>query len=143
MPAFLRDRPAEQPRGRAHILHFSCSFVYGCYYLFFEAYPLVFGGIYNFSFQVEALGYLAFIVGGLIAFTTYVTYLAVRIGPIFARGQAPLPEQWLDPLLVSSVIAPMGIFLFAWTSRHAVHWIAPLFGVAVSNLTIRNTITSV
>lgn len=98
---------------------------------FFTAYPLVFGGIYGFSFQVEALGYLSFIVGGLVAFVIYVAYLGVRIGPIFAKGSAPVPEQWLDPLLFSTVICPMGIFLFAWTSRSDVHWIAPLFGVAV------------
>lgn len=88
--------------------HLYTAIIYGIYYLFFESYPLVYQGIYGFSFQVSALGYLAFLVGGLIACISYLAYCAVKFGPIFKAGKMPEPEQWLDASLVSTVIPPIG-----------------------------------
>ncbi|KAK9899322.1 MFS general substrate transporter [Cystobasidium minutum MCA 4210] len=109
--------------------HLYTAIIYGIYYLFFESYPLVYQGIYGFSFQVSSLGYLAFLVGGLIACFSYLTYCAIKFGPIFKRGEMPVPEQWLDASLVSTLLPPIGCLIYAWTARHSVHWIASLIGV--------------
>jgi DHA1 family multidrug resistance protein-like MFS transporter len=88
--------------------HLYTAIVYAIYYLFFESYPLVYQGIYGFSFQVSALGYLAFLVGGIIACVSYLTYCVIKFGPIFKRGEMPVPEQWLDASLVSTLLPPIG-----------------------------------
>lgn len=129
--------------------HLYTAIIYGIYYLFFESYPLVYQGIYGFSFQVSSLGYLAFLVGGIIACFTYLTYCAIKFGPIFKRGEMPVPEQWLDASLISTLLPPigeyrhtsdakhrlnvhcqlLGCFIYAWTARESVHWIVSLIGV--------------
>jgi DHA1 family multidrug resistance protein-like MFS transporter len=88
--------------------HCYTAIIYGIYYLFFESYPLVYQGIYGFSFQVSSLGYLAFLVGGIIACFSYLTYCAIKFGPVFKRGEMPVPEQWLDATLVSTLLPPIG-----------------------------------
>ena len=112
-------------------VHIYTAFIYGIYYLFFTSYPIVYEGIYGWSFPVEALGYLAFLVGGSTACIIYLAYLGIRLGPIFKRGEQPLPEQWLDAALVSTVLAPIGSFIFAWSARKSVHWAVSLVGVTI------------
>lgn len=41
------------------------------------------------------------------------------------------PEHRLVPALFGVIVLPMGYFLFGWTSRAAVHWIASLIGVTI------------
>lgn len=47
------------------------------------------------------------------------------------RGEAGPPEGVLVPGLPSSIIACIGLWIFAWTSRTNVTYIAPCIGVAL------------
>lgn len=47
-----------------------------------------------------------------------------------ARSGSPLaPEQRLAPALVGSVLVPIGILPFGWTSRQSINWVVPTIGV--------------
>jgi hypothetical protein len=57
-------------------------------------------------------------------------------GRIYARaaaqsptGRAP-PEARLPFAMVGSILLPIGLFWFAWTSNPKVHWIAPILAGA-------------
>jgi MFS transporter, DHA1 family, multidrug resistance protein len=41
------------------------------------------------------------------------------------------PEHRLVPALFGVILLPVGFFMFGWTSRQAVHWIASLIGVTI------------
>jgi DHA1 family multidrug resistance protein-like MFS transporter len=40
-------------------------------------------------------------------------------------------EHRLVPAILGSFFLPIGLFIFAWTSRPDIHWIAPLVGVVI------------
>jgi DHA1 family multidrug resistance protein-like MFS transporter len=42
------------------------------------------------------------------------------------------PERRLIPALFGTYLIPVGLFIFAWTSRPDIHWIAPTIGAGVS-----------
>lgn len=43
-------------------------------------------------------------------------------------GKEVEPEARLPSMLIGSIILPIGLYIFAWTSYKHVHWIAPMFG---------------
>ncbi|CEP60784.1 MFS transporter LALA0_S01e18888g [Lachancea lanzarotensis] len=109
---------------------------YGAFYLFFEAFPIVFIGIYNFTLVEMGLAYMGFCVGCVIAYVLLLMYLAMYIGPKFKNGTFR-PEDFLPLAMLVCWCLPLALFLFGWTAR--VHWILPViaevfFVLAVFNL---------
>lgn len=49
--------------------------IYGIYYSFFEAFPLVYGDIYGFTLLQQGLAFLPITVGTVLSFLLYVSYL--------------------------------------------------------------------
>ncbi|KAJ7232962.1 major facilitator superfamily domain-containing protein [Mycena haematopus] len=88
------------------------GFVYAIFYLWFEAFPLVFNGIYHFNEGVGGLPFLAFIVSGSLTYTVY-----------FA------PEIRLEIGLMASIFIPTSVLLFGFASKSSVHWISILMYV--------------
>lgn len=42
------------------------------------------------------------------------------------------PAEWrLVPALPASILAPAGLFLFAWTFETSIHWIVPVIGMSI------------
>lgn len=41
------------------------------------------------------------------------------------------PEARVQQALWAALLAPIGLFIFAWTAPFDVHWVAPLIGVTV------------
>ncbi|KAJ6610997.1 major facilitator superfamily domain-containing protein [Mycena sp. CBHHK59/15] len=68
------------------------GFVYAIFYLWFEAFPLVFNGIYHFNEGVSSLPFLAFIVSGGVTYTVYCLYQKYHIAPRYARAAAANTE---------------------------------------------------
>jgi DHA1 family multidrug resistance protein-like MFS transporter len=120
------------------VLAFDCyiALAYGCFYLFFEAYPIVFEGIYHFTLIQLGLSYFGFCVGCIIAYIVLVAFLATQVGPRFKNGTF-VPEHFLFLAMWVCFLLPASLFLFAWTAQ--VHWILPIvwqipFVVAVFNI---------
>jgi hypothetical protein len=42
----------------------------------------------------------------------------------------PDPEFRLPPAILGTVLIPIGLFWFGWTSYRSVHWIVPIIGSA-------------
>ncbi|KAF9524757.1 major facilitator superfamily domain-containing protein [Crepidotus variabilis] len=105
--------------------------VYSVFYLWFEAFPIVFNGIYQMNLGVGSLPYLGFIVSGAITYTVYCLYLRYHLEPRYAKHGMLKPEARLEIGLMASISIPISLFMFGWTSRPSVHWIAPVIAAAI------------
>ncbi|KAJ4132598.1 hypothetical protein NW754_015415 [Fusarium falciforme] len=103
--------------------------IYAIFYSFFEFFPLVYGNIYGMSQGQIGLVLLCNIVAVTVAALPYFAYIHFVVNASARRGSPLAPEQRLAPALVGSVLVPIGIFLFGWTSRDSIHWIVPTIGV--------------
>ncbi|KAF9511080.1 hypothetical protein BS47DRAFT_1373151 [Hydnum rufescens UP504] len=82
--------------------------------VWFEAFPLVFVDIYHFKLGVSGLPFIGIIVGA-----------------VWMRTGGFPPEERLKLAIVSGFAIPISLFIFGWTSRPSVHWIAPVIGAAI------------
>ncbi|PWN88030.1 putative polyamine transport protein specific for spermine [Acaromyces ingoldii] len=102
------------------------SLVYSLLYLTFFAFPIVFQGLHGFNAGETGLTFLSLLVGICLAML-YVWFVQERMyhRRRNARGSA-LPEDRLPLMFVGSVLLPVSLFIFAWTSLKSVHWSGPL-----------------
>ncbi|KAF7297113.1 Benomyl methotrexate resistance protein [Mycena indigotica] len=111
------------------------GFVYGLFYLWFEAFPLVFTDIYHFNLGVSSLPFLGFIVTGTLTYTVYCLYqkyhIAPRVDRIEAANLKVAPEIRLEIGLMASIFIPASILIFGFASRSTVHWIVPVIGASL------------
>ncbi|EEB91287.1 hypothetical protein MPER_10380, partial [Moniliophthora perniciosa FA553] len=112
-------------------LNIYLGLVYAVFYLWFEAFPLVFSEIYHMSLGVGSLPFLGFIVSGGITFTAYCLYLKYYLHPLIDRNPDLPPEVRLHIGLISSIFIPVSLFIFGWASRPSVHWIVPVIAAAL------------
>lgn len=103
--------------------------LYGILYSFFESLPLVYPVFYNFPATSVALVFLAFILGGVIAFALQWIWLVKRVLPKMMNGTFGELENFLVSGVAAGPLLTIGLFLFAWTSRESVHWIVPTIGL--------------
>ncbi|KAK9427775.1 major facilitator superfamily domain-containing protein [Lipomyces doorenjongii] len=112
----------------------------GILYLFFGAFGVVFVGAHQFQLWQVGLTFLGIFVGMIVA---------IGLDPIFSRNYENLvrqreaqggepggsePEFRLPPAIVGSVLVPVGLFFFGWTSYKSVHWIVPIIGSGIFGL---------
>lgn len=113
------------------------SLTYGIYYSFFEAFPIVYQGIYGFNLGEMGLAFLAIVVGTLISFVVYNTYIfrmQNRMQDTMQTQKTPppsKPETVLIPALFACFGPSIGLLLFGWASRPDVHWIVPTLGIVI------------
>ncbi|KAE9400176.1 MFS general substrate transporter, partial [Gymnopus androsaceus JB14] len=88
------------------------GFVYAIFYLWFEAFPLVFTDIYNFNLGISGLPFLGFFVSAAATYTFYVLYQKLHIEP-------------------PSLFIPTSLLIFGFGSRENVHWIVPIIGASL------------
>ena len=113
------------------------SILLGIIYLFFDAFPLVFGVNHHFNEWQVGLSFLGIMVGMLLALAADPLWHHIR-GNLTRKLEqetgvvgASEPEFRLPPTIAGSFLAPIGLFIFAWTSYPSVPWIAPIIGSAV------------
>ncbi|KAH9942618.1 MFS general substrate transporter [Amylocystis lapponica] len=104
------------------------SFVYGCIYLLFEAYPIVFTEGHHFNEGVSGLMFLPIFFGGV---TGVVIYLAI-FNPRYERKMAQYapqpvpPEARLEVAMWASPLFAISFFWFGWTSYPTINYWAPM-----------------
>ncbi|CAG8054691.1 unnamed protein product [Penicillium nalgiovense] len=113
------------------ILFLNCytSLTYGIYYSFFEAFPIVYQGIYGFNLGEMGLAFLAIVVGTIISFAVYNLYIYKIFTPK-SRGPRK-PEDVLVPALIACFGPSIGLLLFGWAANPNVHWIVPTIGIVI------------
>lgn len=109
---------------------------YACFYLFFEAYPIVFFEIYHFTLIEFGLAFLGFTVGSILAYGVLILFLVFVARPKFENNTF-VPEDFLYLAMWVCFLLPAALFLFAWTAQ--VHWILPIvwelfFTIALFNI---------
>ncbi|EFI28428.1 hypothetical protein CC1G_13962 [Coprinopsis cinerea okayama7 len=116
------------------------SIVYGTLYALFSAFPIVFQQHRGFT---PGQGGLAFVGVGLgislgTASQTIQNRIYWRIMDKSESGRAP-PEARLHMALLGGLLAPLGLWWFAWTTPPPIHWSIPLlasipFGTGISQI---------
>ena len=126
-------------------------FIDAVFYLWFEAFPLVFTDIYHFNLGESGLPFLGFIVSGIITvsavmicyfsthspglfiqYAVYCIYQKYHIAPRYAKaGGAVAPEIRLEIGLIASIFIPTSVLIFGFTSKASIHWIVPIIGAAL------------
>ncbi|GAA5910653.1 hypothetical protein JCM6882_001050 [Rhodosporidiobolus microsporus] len=104
--------------------------VYAVFYLWFEAFPIVFTEIHHFNLGLSGLPYLGFVVSAAITFTFYVLYQRYHMTARMEKGDTA-PEVRLELGLMAAPFIPVALFIFGWTSREDVHWFWPIFGASL------------
>jgi DHA1 family multidrug resistance protein-like MFS transporter len=112
------------------------ALIYGIYYSFFEAFPLVYIGMYGFTLGEMGLAFLAISVGVIAAIAIYSSYLWWSVIPWVKKNGFASPERRLIPALLFTWLCPIGLFIFGWTARPDIHWIVPTIGIMLFTLGI-------
>ncbi len=122
------------------IVLFTCiylSIAYAIFYLFFEAYPLIFQGIYQMNTGVSGLAFLPILVGAVIAFGIFVYYDSILQRAKKAKKHwASIEEYRRLPLAcLGGPLYVISLIWLGWAANANVHWIVPMlaglpFGIA-------------
>jgi MFS transporter, DHA1 family, multidrug resistance protein len=101
----------------------------GVYYSFFEAFPLVYIGIYGFNIGELGVVFTCIVVGCVIGIIVYVSYVYWYLEPDIKKNGLRAQEHRLVPALFATMLLPAGLFWFGWTSESSIHWIVSIIGI--------------
>ncbi|KAF2714752.1 MFS general substrate transporter [Pleomassaria siparia CBS 279.74] len=107
------------------------SVVYGYLYIMFTTFPRVFEGQYGFDVQKVGLTYLGPGVGSFVGLVFCGLLSDRQMKSLTAKngGQAK-PEYRLPAMFVGTLMVPIGLFLYAWTTENKNHFMLPIVGTA-------------
>ncbi|KAE8365333.1 major facilitator superfamily domain-containing protein [Aspergillus caelatus] len=113
------------------IVLFSCiylSLTYSIFYLFFEAYPIIFQGIYGFSSGQCGLAFIPIGIGALLSFLVYLAYDSVyQRAQSQAKPWVKIEEYRRLPLAcLGGPLYTISLFWLAWSAQPSIHWIVPM-----------------
>ncbi|KUJ09204.1 MFS general substrate transporter [Mollisia scopiformis] len=100
----------------------------GTFSALLRSYPIAFQEQRHWNLGVGALPFLGITVGVLsgVAIVVYASQTRFK-RKMIANGGKPIPEERLLPMILGSILLPIGLFWFAWTSSPSVHWAAQVF----------------
>jgi len=107
------------------------SLIYGIYYSFFEAFPLVYIGVYGFNLGELGIVFLCIIVACIIGVIIYCCYVYFYLEPDIIAHGLRAQEHRLVPALFAVFCMPAGLFWFGWTSDGDIHWIVGILGITL------------
>jgi DHA1 family multidrug resistance protein-like MFS transporter len=119
------------------------AIIYGIFYSFFEAFPLVYVEMYGFNLGEMGLTFLSVTVGVVSATAWYWWYIYYRMEPSIRAHGLGEPERRLVPALFVTFLVPIGLFIFGWTSRPDIHWIVSVIGICITSIGIFLIIQSI
>lgn len=109
------------------------AFSWAILYLNFSSIPLIFSTNHGFNVQQVGAVFSAVSIGALLAtlLSIYQEKLAMRLGKM-----PNTPEGRLYFTCVESILMPIGLFWFGWTSYSSVPWIVPTLGLGCATMGI-------
>jgi multidrug resistance protein len=103
------------------------GFLYGLVYLFNEAFPLVFGPEgHGFNTGQQGLAFLGMTIGPIIAFLASPLQERHYLRRVAENNGKAVPEARMWMARFGSLLIPISLFWFGWTSYSSVHWIVPI-----------------
>lgn len=114
------------------LLDIHLALVYFLFYLFFESFPLVFDETYHWTTITQTCAYLAMVVGIVITAGPYGLLLHKKlVQPIKNDTKANPIAIFSSVAILASLLIPVGMLIFGWTSSPRIHWIVPLIGLTI------------
>lgn len=109
------------------------SFSWATLYLQFGSVPLVFETNHNFNLEQVGAVFTAMCVGVIL-----ITIISVWQDKLARRYKLfkDAPETRLYFTCIESILLPIGLFWFGWTSFPSVHWISPAMAVGCASMGI-------
>lgn len=112
------------------------AFVFAVLFGFFEAFPIIFRGVYRMDMGVSGLPFIGVGIGLILGVMVFIILNNVRDypkNPDGTRGKRDengnhiwgAPEKKLLVAQIGAFFLPVSLFWLAWTSRKSIHWIAP------------------
>ncbi|CCH60624.1 hypothetical protein TBLA_0D01160 [Henningerozyma blattae CBS 6284] len=128
------------------------AFIFAVLFAFFEAYPVIYRGVYHMSIGISGLPFLGIGIGLWLGSAFYLFIDRKYLFPAPPKGTPPLanstslrttpyrgkrnaetgelvpilPEDLLLACKFGAVALPVALFWQAWTARADVHWMAPI-----------------
>lgn len=106
------------------------AIIYGTLYMCFAAFPIVFQQGRGWGPGIGGLAFIGIAVGMMVAVTSTMFDNRRYKRAVEAGGGMAPPEARLHPSILGSVLLPVGLFWFAWTSGPEMHWSVPIIGSA-------------
>jgi hypothetical protein len=104
------------------------SIIYGTMYMCFAAFPIVFQKGRGWSQGIGGLAFTGIVIGVVLCIISF-AFEDKRYARAARKRGAPMePEDRLPPAIMGSLLIPIGLFWFAWTTFPSVHWIVPIIG---------------
>jgi DHA1 family multidrug resistance protein-like MFS transporter len=107
------------------------AIIYGIYYSFFEVFPLVYPVYYGFSLGMIGVVFTCVLVACLLGIAVYTSYLYWYLIPDIMKNGLRAQESRLVPALFACFGPTIGLFVFGWTARPDIHWMAPTIGIVI------------
>ncbi|THH29415.1 hypothetical protein EUX98_g4786 [Antrodiella citrinella] len=121
------------------VINLYMSFAYGCIYLVFEAYPIVFSLGHKMNPGISGLMFLPIFLGTVAGCLVYVWYwnpIYDRLSQEYAPNRVP-PEFRLDICIYAAPLFALSFFWFGWTSYPSISFWAPMMsGLALGFSTL-------
>ncbi|KAH9853814.1 MFS transporter [Lenzites betulinus] len=112
----------------ALLLDIWSALLLGILYLAFQAFPIIFEGVHGFNSQQTGLTFLGIGLGMVVSLCGQPYWNGLfRRESIKHNGNAP-PEVRLLMAELGAILAPLGLYILAFTTYKQVHWIAPILG---------------
>ncbi|OQE36781.1 hypothetical protein PENCOP_c011G00591 [Penicillium coprophilum] len=99
------------------------GFIYGFLYICFVAYPISFQEERGWNDGVGALPFVAVICGVFCACFIIIAFSLTRYRSFIERNGRVQPEERLIPMMIGSILLPVGMFWFGWTSNSHIIWV--------------------
>ncbi|OJJ37619.1 hypothetical protein ASPWEDRAFT_107978 [Aspergillus wentii DTO 134E9] len=100
------------------------ALVYGILYLFFEAYPVSFQEVRGWTNEgIAGLPFVGILVGVFCGVALIIWQTKTRFARKLAKHGKVVPEERLVPMMIASVLLPIGLFWFGWTSDPSISWV--------------------
>ncbi|KUL81440.1 hypothetical protein ZTR_09543 [Talaromyces verruculosus] len=137
MYSFLRPLQLLFLEPMCFLLCLFSAILLGILYLFFGAFPLVFGVNHGFTLSETGMTFLGILTGMLLGISTEPLWrrnyerLVNRREDATGETEGSHPEYRLPPAIAGGCVVPVGLFLFGWTTYGSIHWVAPIIGAAI------------
>lgn len=109
-----------------------CALTFRLIYCFVVAIPLIPNTTYGFSTRQQGLSFLGMIIGSQVGTLILVVIERIVYQPRLARNPKLQPEARIYAAMIGSVLLPIGMLWFAFTTHQSIHWICPIFSSAVA-----------
>ena len=128
MMVFIRPFSLSFGEPIVFFLNLYIALIYALLYIWFESFPVVFVGIYDFNPGTLGLAFLGILIGGFIVLPPFFWWTHRYLEPKFNENGELHPELRLLPALVGCFFIPVCLFWFGWSARPSIHWIMPIIG---------------